>query len=222
VPFPSQGQATLNISPPPQPSNVLPATLCHLEGGVESSGKKGLWDPGVDITSYLEDYLLHPEDKERMVVYGGHHLLQEAMKQCGQALATSFFAAKKLRSQETTFERVKQDVQHKMVSLQQEVQSLQAFHQQTEQLLVAKTKEAVEQATRLAEQNDQPSNLQQEVVQKDKFFADEVEVYKGEVAQVLLVGFEVAVKQASNLHPDLDYSQLGPSKRVVDEQVVEK
>jgi len=126
--------------------------------------------------------LLRSEDEERMVVHAGHHLLQEAMKQFGKALATSCLAAKKLRSQETA-KREKQDAQQKMVSLQQEVQSLRAFHQQTEQLLAAKTKEAAEQATRLAKQNDRLFNLQQKLVQKDKFFADEVEVYKGEAAQ---------------------------------------
>jgi len=55
-------------------------------------------------------------------------------------------------------------------------------------------------------------NLQQELVQKDKFFVDEVEVYKGEVAQAFLVGFEVAVEQASSLHPSLDFYQLGQIK----------
>ena len=108
------------------------------------------------------------------------------------------------------------------MSLQEEIQSLRALHQQTEQLLDAKTNEVAEQATRLAEQDDHLFNLQQELVQKDKFFADEVEVYKGEVAQALLVGFEVAVEQASSLHPSLDFSQLGPSKRVVDERLVEE
>jgi len=156
-----------------------------------------------------------------MVVHEGHYLLQEAMKKFGQALATSCLAAKKLRSQETATEQEKQDAQQKMVSLQQEFQSLRALHQQTEQLLAAKTKEAAEQATHLVEQYDRLSNLQQELVQKDKFFADEVEVYKGEAAQALLVGFEVVVEQASNLHPSLDFSLLGPCKRVIDGKIVE-
>ncbi len=108
-----------------------------------------------------------------------------------------------------------------MARLQQGIQNLRALHQQTEQLLDAKTKEVAEQDTLLAEQ-DCLSNLQQDLVQKDKFFADEVEVYKGEAVQALLVGFEVAVEQASSLHPNLDFSQLGPSKRVMDGQLVEE
>jgi len=50
--------------------------------------------------------------------------------------------------------------------------------------------------------------LQQELVQKDKFFANKVEVYKAEVAQALLVGFEVAVEQASSLQPPLELGLL--------------
>jgi len=88
--------------------------------------------------------------------------------------------------------------------------------------LDAKTKEAAKQATCLTEQDNRLSNLQQELVQKDKFFDDEVEVYKGEAAQALLVGFEVAVEQTSSLHPSLDFSQLGPNKRVMEGQLVEE
>ncbi|KAL9297752.1 hypothetical protein ACSQ67_023648 [Phaseolus vulgaris] len=58
--------------------------------------------------------------------------------------------------------------------------------------------------------------------EKDKFFADEVEVCKGEAAQALLVGFEVVVEQASSLHPSFDFSQLAPNEKVVGEQLVEE
>ncbi|KAL9276907.1 hypothetical protein ACSQ67_025541 [Phaseolus vulgaris] len=109
-----------------------------------------------------------------------------------------------------------------MVDLQQEIRSLQALNQQTRQLLEAKTKEIVARATRLEERDDRPSHLKQELVRKDKFFANEVEVYKGEVTQALLVGFEVVVEQASNLHPSLYFSLLGPNKRFVDGQLVEE
>jgi len=75
VPSSSQGQTTLSVAPPQQPSNVPPATPCYLEGGAKSSRRKCLWDTDIDITSYLEDSLLRSEDEERMVVHGGHHLL---------------------------------------------------------------------------------------------------------------------------------------------------
>ena len=122
IPSPSRGQTASNVALLPQPSRVLPTTPCLLEGGVLSSRRRGLWDQDVDITSYLKDSLLRPKDEERMGVHGGHHLLQEAMKQFGQTLATSCLASKKLRSQETIVKQEKQDTQQKMVSLQQEIQ----------------------------------------------------------------------------------------------------
>ena len=57
---PSWGQATSNAASPPQPSTALPTTPSHLERGAESTRRKDLWDSDVDITSYLEDSLLHP------------------------------------------------------------------------------------------------------------------------------------------------------------------
>jgi len=66
IPSPSRGQAASNVAPLPQPSRVLSTTLCPLEGGAESSRRRGLSDQNVDITSYLEDSLLRPEDEERM------------------------------------------------------------------------------------------------------------------------------------------------------------
>ena len=124
-----------------------------------------------------------------------------------------------MRSQKAAIEQEKQETQQRMASLQQEIQSLRALHQQIEQLLEDKTKEAAEREICL---ENRLSNLQQELVQKDKFFADEVEVCKGEIAQDLLVGFKVAVEQASSLHPSLDFSQLGPNKRVVNRQLAEE
>jgi len=108
--------------------------MSNLEGGAKSSGRKGLWDLDIDITSYLEDSLLRPEDEERMMVHGGHHLIQEAKKHFGQTLATSCLAAKKLQSQEAATEaliREDQDLDQKVPSLQQKIQNLHAFHQQT-------------------------------------------------------------------------------------------
>jgi len=39
-----------------------------------------------------------------MDAHSDHHLLQEVMKQLGQALATSFVAVKKIRRQEAAIE----------------------------------------------------------------------------------------------------------------------
>jgi len=97
MPSPYRDQAASNVARPPQPSTALPTTQGHLEGGAESSRRKGLWDFDVDIISYLEDSLLGSEGVERVGGHGGHYLLQEAMKQFGQALATSCVVVKKLQ-----------------------------------------------------------------------------------------------------------------------------
>ncbi|KAL9325479.1 hypothetical protein ACSQ67_006124 [Phaseolus vulgaris] len=101
-------------------------------------------------------------------------------------------AVKKMRRQEVAIEQDKQDSQQRMANPEQEIQKLRAFHRKIEQLLEAKTKKVVEQTSRLAEQDDPLSRLHQELVRNDKFFVYEVEVYKGEAAQALLVGFKVA------------------------------
>jgi len=40
-----------------------------------------------------------------------------------------------------------------------------------------------------------------------------------DAAQSYLVEFEAAAKQASGLHPEIDYSRLGPGKTMVDGQL---
>jgi len=59
-----------------------------------------------------------------MDAHSDHHLLQEVMKQLGQALATSCVAVKKMQRREAAIEQEKQDAQQKMAKLQQETQKL--------------------------------------------------------------------------------------------------
>jgi len=44
IPSPSRGQGASNAAPLLHPSHVLPTTPCPLEGGAESSRRRGLWD----------------------------------------------------------------------------------------------------------------------------------------------------------------------------------
>jgi len=74
-PTPSRGQVASNVAPPSQPPHTPVAMPCPLEVGVESSRRKDLWDQGVEVTSLLEDALLHPEDEERMDAHSSQHLL---------------------------------------------------------------------------------------------------------------------------------------------------
>jgi len=54
--------------------------MSNFERGAENSRRKGLWDPSLDIASYLENALILPEDEESLMVLDGRHLLQEAMR----------------------------------------------------------------------------------------------------------------------------------------------
>ena len=110
--------------PPSQPPHTPIATPCPLEAGAGSSRRKGLWDQGFDVTSLLENALLRPEDEERMYAYSCQHLLQEVMKQLGQAPATSCVVVKKMRRREVAIEQDKQDSQQRMADLEQEIQKL--------------------------------------------------------------------------------------------------
>jgi len=45
------------------------------------------------------------------------------------------------------------------------------------------------------------------------------ESFKQDASQSYLIEFEAAIEQDSALHPNLDYSELGPGKTVVDGQL---
>jgi len=64
--------------------------------------------------------------------------------------------------------------------------------------------------------------LKGELARKDEEFAKENEVSKQDAAQAYLVGFEATIEEASELHPSIDYSQLGLGKTVVNGQLVEE
>ena len=86
--------------------------------GADSSRRKGLWDPNLDVVVHIESALLLPEDEERLRAHNGLHLLKEAIKQFGQALATSCLAVKKIQNQEAATESKIQenDELHRKVS----------------------------------------------------------------------------------------------------------
>jgi len=65
-------------------------------------------------------------------------------------------------------------------------------------------------------------NLRGSWLAKDEEFTKENKACKQDATQAFLVGFEVAIEQASRLHPNIDYSQLSPSKTVVDGQLMEE
>jgi len=56
----------------------------------------------------------------------------------------------------------------------------------------------------------QVNKLKRELARKDEDFANTTEAFKWDAAQSYLVGFEAATEQASRLHSEIDYSELGP------------
>jgi len=82
--------------------------------------------------------------------------------------------------------------------------------QEAEQLLAEKAKEVASQAQEAAKERGrllvEVKKLKGELARKDKEFAIENEACRQDVAQAFLIGFEAAVKQASGLHPNIDYS----------------
>jgi len=122
--------------------------VSNFEGGAESSRRKGLWDPNLDVSAHIEGALLLPEDEERLRAHNGRHLLEEAIKQFGQALATSCLAVEKIQSQGIATESKIQEndeLHRKVAGVQQELSHLQALYQRTEQLVAEKTKATKEQ-----------------------------------------------------------------------------
>ncbi|KAL9331321.1 hypothetical protein ACSQ67_000931 [Phaseolus vulgaris] len=77
---PSRGRAVSHHASPPGDPSSSPIIMSNFERGVESSRRKGLWDPNLDIASYLESAVILLEDEGRLIVHDGHHLLQEAMR----------------------------------------------------------------------------------------------------------------------------------------------
>jgi len=118
-------------------------------------------------------------------------------------------------------------VLHKEIDrLQSKVKHSNGLHQETQQLRTEKNKEAVdraqEQASLTEERNKllaKVEKLGRELTRKDDVLAKASKSLKQDVAQSYLVGFEATIKQALALHPDLDFSDLGPGKTMVDGQL---
>ncbi|KAK7342268.1 hypothetical protein VNO80_25214 [Phaseolus coccineus] len=98
--------------------------------------------------------------------------------------------------------------------------------QEAEQLRAEKTKEAAnraQEAAILAEEKSkllaEVNKLKGELAQKDEDLAKTTKAFKLDAAQSYLVGFKAAIEQASAFHSELDYSELGPGKTMVDGQL---
>jgi len=113
-----------------------------------------------------------------------------------------------------------------MEHLQNELKHSKGLKQEIERLLAEKTKEATKQTQEVAHLTEERGKLLAEVdkhkgalARKDEYFANEAEAFKLDTAQSYLVGFEAAIEQVLGLHPEIDYTELGPGKTVVDGQL---
>ncbi|KAK7377717.1 hypothetical protein VNO80_03148 [Phaseolus coccineus] len=143
----------------------------------------------------------------------------QTTRQLGQALAENCLVLSKLRRwKDLTKEEV-----HKVYELIQRVEDLQMMHQETKALLTEKSKEALELSAKNAELHAEVEKLKEELarrgeklVQKDELLEKTKEDLTNDAANSYMVGFDDAVTQATCIYPDLDFSQLGLSKIVVD------
>ena len=195
------------------------------EGEAEISKGKNLWDPSLDTRTFLEKALLPTEERERLMTHDENHLVREAIRQFGQALARSCLTATKMKERKAAEDLKAQEISElrkEMEHLQSELQYTKDLQQEDERHL-AETKEATSQAQDAAKERSrlfsEIDKLKGELVQKDEYLTKETEACKQDAAQSYLVGFEAAIEQASGLHPEIDYSQLNPGKTVVNGQL---
>ena len=62
----------------------------------------------------------------------------------------------------------------------------------------------------------------EELIRKDAEQVREREALTGDAANSFIAGFEDAVAQASGFYPEMDFSQLGLGKMVVDGRLVDE
>jgi len=75
------------------------------EGDGTSAPEEGLWDPNLDAPFFLEKILLPTKTKEKLEGLEQDHLVEQAMRQLGQALATNCLAISNLREWKGSIKR---------------------------------------------------------------------------------------------------------------------
>jgi len=155
------------------------------------------------------------------------HLFHVTMKQIGQTFAMGFLAVSKARSQKSTEDQRVVELQREVKDLQAEINNLNDHAQpeatrltnlqeETKRLLAEKAQEA----TSLVEEKDKLLSkiveLENVVTRQGEDLTKAWESFKQDATQSYLIGFEETIEQASVLHFDLDYAELGPGKTVVD------
>jgi len=66
------------------------------------------------------------------------------------------------------------------------------------------------------------AKLKEELSNQKEEFAKRIEACKLDDAQAFLMGSEATIEHVSGLHRTIDFSELGPSKTMVNDQLVEE
>ena len=91
----SDGRAPSPQAPPPSPPPSNDVVVQESAGVSAPVG--GLWDPTLDAPSFLEKILLSAKTKEKLESLEEDRLVEQAVRQLGQALAMNCLAIFKLR-----------------------------------------------------------------------------------------------------------------------------
>jgi len=185
----------------------------------EDLQKGGLWDPSFDAPSFLEKTLLPTKAREELDSLEEDQLMGQTVRQLGQALVANCLVLSKLRRWKNSAKKEAL----KVVKLVQRVKELQTTQQETKALLTKKSKEALELSAKNVELHAEVDRLKEELakkgkelVQKDELLEKTKEDLTTDVANFYMTGFDDVVAQAPCIYPELDFSQLGLDKIVVD------
>jgi len=92
----SNGRAPSKQAPPPSPPPPRDMVVVQ-EGEGTSIQEEGLWDLNLDAPSFLEKMLLPTNTKEKLDGFEEDYLVEQVVRQLGQALATNCLVISKLR-----------------------------------------------------------------------------------------------------------------------------
>jgi len=86
--------------------------------------------------------------------------------------------------------------------------------------LADKTQEGLSLAEEKRKLSNEIEDLKKETTHKEEDFSKITDSFKEDATQSYLVGFEIALEQATVVHPTIDFSDLDSGKIVVDEKLV--
>jgi len=104
----SDGHAPSQHGPPPSPPFFRDMVVQEGEG--TNTQEEGLWDPNLDPPSFLEKILLPTKTKEKLVGLEKDHLVEQAVRQLGQALTTNCLAISNLKESKGSAKQKSQEV----------------------------------------------------------------------------------------------------------------